>query len=142
MRNFFPIIPLGYVLYRLVQTFRPPVAAIIDPSSRSAGAIATPENISLDGSSRAAGRRRIRAVDDNRMRPDVVVVVAAAFVRSRDGIAPAAQQEEEEPLDRTELDRSPEPQDTDLLFLDAFIGDPLVRSLVQVRSLIVYGLCG
>ncbi|XP_031785756.1 MAGUK p55 subfamily member 6 isoform X6 [Nasonia vitripennis] len=62
----------------------------------------------------------------------------AAFMRSRDGIAPAAQQEEEEdaqPEDsRTQLDRSPEPQDTDLLFLDAFIGDPLVRSLVQVQE--------
>ncbi|XP_008204452.1 MAGUK p55 subfamily member 6 isoform X2 [Nasonia vitripennis] len=63
---------------------------------------------------------------------------SAAFMRSRDGIAPAAQQEEEEdaqPEDsRTQLDRSPEPQDTDLLFLDAFIGDPLVRSLVQVQE--------
>lgn len=65
-----------------------------------------------------------------------VVVVAAAFMRSRDGIAPAAQQEEDQLEDRTELDRSPEPQDTDLLFLDAFIGDPLVRALVQVSFLI------
>lgn len=68
-------------------------------------------------------------------------MITAAFMRSRDstdGIAEVIQdkdddddEEEEESNKTIEMFKA---QETDLIFLDAFIEDPLVRSYVQVRN--------
>jgi hypothetical protein len=51
--------------------------------------------------------------------------VLAAFVQGRDST--------DDITGSAAVEKNAKADDTDLLFLDAFIGDPLVRSLVQVR---------
>ncbi|XP_058801836.1 protein PALS2 [Phymastichus coffea] len=56
----------------------------------------------------------------------------AAFMRSRDGSDGIAEARDEQRADRKAV--LPAAQETDLIFLDAFIGDPLVRSFMQVQE--------